>query len=128
MRYPLDPAQLVTTAAYVITREACARLADEVIPVRAAADSWGFFLTEGFLERVRCVVPSLVGVRTDFKSAIDYLPASSVRQRAARFIERRRVFPLHQALAATRSLRERRMGRVRLVDETSPLAQTSLEE
>src|SRR5215469_11246506 len=46
-----------STAAYLITREACARMAEFVLPVRSRADWWAHFYQEGALDRVRCVMP-----------------------------------------------------------------------
>src|SRR5215472_13616516 len=42
-----DRGQAESTGCYLITREACARMVRTVLPVRAAADSWGFFSGEG---------------------------------------------------------------------------------
>jgi glycosyl transferase, family 25 len=120
--YPIDIRQPITTAAYLVTREACAPLVDLVVPVRAAADSWGLFYEEGAVHRLRCVVPRPAGVRTDFKSTIDYVSATSMRVRATTAISRRRIFPLHQLLALKRRRLEKRMTRVTVVPERSALA------
>jgi glycosyl transferase family 25 len=120
--YPIDVRQPITTAAYLITRQACERLVDLLVPVRAAADDWGRFHDEGAVDRLRCVVPRPAGVRTDFKSTIDYLSATSLRGRAATAVSQRRIFPLYQLLALKRRRLETRMSRVSIVAERSPLA------
>jgi glycosyl transferase family 25 len=120
--YPIDVRQPITTAAYLITRQACAQLVDILVPVRAAADDWGRFHDEGAVDRLRCVVPRPAGVRTDFKSTIDYISASSLRARVTTAISRRHVFPFHQLLALKRKRLERSMTRVSIVPERSPLA------
>jgi glycosyl transferase family 25 len=120
--YPIDIRQPITTAAYLITREACDPLIDVIVPVRAAADSWGLFRDGGAVERLRCVVPRPTGVRTDFKSTIDYISATSLRARAATAVAQRRVFPLYQLLALKRRRLERSMSRISIVPERSPLA------
>jgi glycosyl transferase, family 25 len=120
--YPLDVRQPITTAAYLITREACEPLVDLVVPVRAAADSWGFFHDHGAVERLRCVVPRPAGVRTEFKSTIDYVSATSPRVRLTTAISRHRIFPFHQLLTLNRRRVEKRMTGVRVVSERSPMA------
>src|SRR6266568_5018172 len=57
---PIDPWQLDSGGAYVITREACERMIKSLVPVRACSDEWGYFCQEGLLNRVRCVIPSTV--------------------------------------------------------------------
>jgi hypothetical protein len=120
--YPLRVEQPITTAAYLITREACERLYELVVPVRAAADSWAHFHVEGAVERLRCVTPCVAHVRTDFKSTLGYDAARSLRSRVSTAVSRNRLPPFHQALTAYRNRLERRMSRVSLVDAPSPLA------
>jgi glycosyl transferase, family 25 len=120
--YPIDVRQPASGVAYLITREACDALVELLVPVRAAVDSWGLFHEAGAVERLRCVVPRPVGLRTDFKSTIDYLRTASLRARASTAISQRRIFPLHQLVALKRKRLERSMTRVRIVPERSPLA------
>jgi glycosyl transferase family 25 len=120
--YPIDIRQPITTAAYLITREACEPLVDLLVPVRVAADSWSIFHEQGAVDRLRCVVPRPAGVRTDFKSTIDYISATSLRSRVTTAIAQRHVFPLHQLLSLKRRRLERSMTRVSIVSERSPLA------
>lgn len=65
---PIDPWQLSSACAYVITREACERMIKSLVPLRTCADEWGYFYREGFLDRVRCVVPSTVSGANQFQS------------------------------------------------------------
>jgi glycosyl transferase, family 25 len=112
---PMDIRQPISTAAYVITREACTGLLDVVRPVRAGADGWAFFYEQGGFDRLRCVVPRPVGMRTDFKRAIDYLPSGSRRAALASLVDRHRLFPFSQLLALKRWIRELRMSRYEIV-------------
>jgi glycosyl transferase family 25 len=65
---PIDPWQLKSGSAYLITREACERMIKSLVPVRACADEWGYFRHEGLLDRVRCVVPSTISGANRFHS------------------------------------------------------------
>jgi hypothetical protein len=65
---PIDPWKVSSACAYVITREACERMIKSLVPLRTCADEWGYFYHEGFLDRVRCVVPSTVSGANQFQS------------------------------------------------------------
>lgn len=65
---PIDPWQLASGSAYVITREACERMIKSLVPVRACPDEWGYFYHEGLLDGVRCVVPATVSGANQFHS------------------------------------------------------------
>jgi glycosyl transferase family 25 len=41
LMYPIDAQQPITAAAYLISRAAARSLSEAIVPVRAAADSWG---------------------------------------------------------------------------------------
>jgi glycosyl transferase, family 25 len=65
---PIDPWQLASGSAYVITREACERMIKSLVPVRACPDEWGYFYDEGLIDGVRCVVPATVSGANQFHS------------------------------------------------------------
>jgi glycosyl transferase family 25 len=123
--YPLDPNQLNTTAAYLINRKACRGLANWILPVRAGADSWGEFYGQGAIESLRVVTPRLVSVRKDFRSTIGYVGQRSARARLFGAVERHRIFPLFQLMTLNRHLIERRMSKVVIVSEASPILHAS---
>jgi glycosyl transferase family 25 len=123
--YPVDPNQLNTTAAYLVTREACRGLANSILPVRAGADSWGEFYARGAIESIRVVTPRQASVRKDFRSTIGYVGARSARAQLFEAVERRRIFPLFQLMTINRHLIERRMSKVVIVDEISPIVASS---
>jgi glycosyl transferase family 25 len=122
LAYPLDARKPLTTAAYLITPEACRRLAEVVLPVRVAADTWGHFYELGAIESVRCVIPRPVSVRKDFKSTIDYVGPRSMRLRTTTFVARHRLPLFFQLLTLNRHLVERRMSKTLVVPDPSPIA------
>ena len=65
---PIDPWHVRSAGAYVITREGGERLIKSLVPLRSCADEWGYFYHEGFLDRVRCIVPSTVSGASQFHS------------------------------------------------------------
>jgi glycosyl transferase, family 25 len=122
--YPLRAEQPITTAAYLITVEAARRLAEAVPPIRVAADKWEYFYELGAIDSLRCVLPRPVAVRKDFKSTTGTTSPDALRSRLTSFAARHRVFPLVQLLTLNRHLIERRMSRIELVTERSPIAMT----
>jgi glycosyl transferase family 25 len=118
--YPLDLAPLNSTMGYVITRSACRRMADLVLPIKVGPDSWAYFHEQGALERVRCVYPRPIRARTDFKSTMDYSGGVAGGAKVTAAISERRVFPLAQILAVRRAMTARKMSRFSVVPEPSP--------
>jgi glycosyl transferase family 25 len=115
--YPIEIGQPNGAQAYVITRSAGERLVELMIPIRAAADSWAFLYEHGGIESLRCVIPRPFGVRSAFKSTIDYVQSDTAAGRISELIARRRLFPLYQLLALKRAALGQRMSRFAVVDE-----------
>jgi glycosyl transferase family 25 len=114
---PIDIHQPRSTGAYVVTREACERLAKSLMPVRVQADSWWYFYSEGLLDRVRCVVPQPVLKSAKFTSMIgSYSLRSGIRGRLAAPLMRHKIPVLHQALCYRRQRILRQWARAEIVD------------
>ena len=114
---PLDINRLVNAAAYVITREACERMDERVLPLRANADDWVFFYKEGILDRVRCVLPLAVTKNAEFESTIGlYSLGGGLRGRLVASLVRLRIPLLHQAILYRRRRIFATAGRSEVVD------------
>jgi glycosyl transferase family 25 len=114
---PLDVRRPGSSAGYVITREACARMVEMVLPVRASPDDWWFFYRAGALDRVRCVVPMPVRKSPQFGSTIgQYGLGNGLKGRMLAPLVRNRVAPIHQLIALRRERIHRRYTRLELVD------------
>ncbi len=114
---PIDISQPESGAAYVITREACKRMTENVLPIRSKADDWGRFYREGMLDRVRCVVPVPVTKDPAFPSTMDYHSHRSFKARMLALIERYHLRLLDRAVVYRRQRIWRRFNRVEIVDE-----------
>ncbi|MGN6578183.1 MAG: glycosyltransferase family 25 protein [Nocardioides sp.] len=112
---PADVGDLAGTGAYLITREACARMLKEMLPVRARADDWEFFCERGALDNVRCVIPMPVRADTRFRTTIDHYGARSLQTRVRDAVQRIPV--LSQALARRRQRLLARRTQVELIDD-----------
>lgn len=92
---PVDPSQVISALAYIVGVRAAERMAQMIIPVRFAADSWGEYVTGGAIASLRCafprpVVPSKTvtstirhgdaGGRPSFAKQVLTLPVDSLRQ------------------------------------------------
>lgn len=114
---PIDVRQPGSSAAYVITREACRRMDELMLPVRASPDDWWFFYREGILDRVRCVAPLPVTKSPAFESTIGlYSLGNGLKNRLIAPLVRRRIPGLQQALSRRRERIYRQWTRSELVD------------
>lgn len=113
---PIDIRQPRSAGAYIITREACERMARSLLPIRIQADTWWFFYREGFLDRVRCVTPQPALKSPQFNSTIgSYSLGSGLRGRLAALLMRRKIPLVHQALCYRRQRILRQWSRSELV-------------
>lgn len=114
---PINIRQLTSGGAYLITREACQRMVEFVMPVRVNPDEWYHFYREGVLDRVRCVTPLPVVKNAGFTSTVgSYSLGNGVRARLVWPLVRRKLPGLHQALRYRRQRIYRKWGRSELVD------------
>jgi len=81
LAFPASVADVGATGAYLITREACQRMAEAMLPVRTFVDNWGYFRTEGVLDRVRCIVPMPVQISPAFRTTIEHYGPSTLQTR-----------------------------------------------
>jgi hypothetical protein len=78
-----------------------------LVPVQACPDEWGYFYHEGFLDRVRCVVPSTISGANQFHSTMgSYTLGSGLKSRLLWPIVKLRLPVLQQIL----TYRRRRIG------------------
>jgi glycosyl transferase family 25 len=114
---PVDVSQLVNAAAYVITREACERMNERGMPVRANADDWRFFYKDGILDRVRCVLPLTVVKSPKFESTIGlYSLGNGVKGRLVAPFVRHKIPLLRQVVLYRRQRILRQWDRSEIVD------------
>jgi glycosyl transferase, family 25 len=114
---PIDVATPESSAAYVITREACERMIKATLPFQARPDNWGHFYNEGALDRVRCVMPLPVAKAPEFASTIDYNSQRSAKARILGIVDRYNLRFLQKAIAYRRRRIWQRITRVEFVDE-----------
>ena len=108
---------LVSSSAYIITREACERMIKCVLPVRVPIDDWRFFYREGALDRMRCVAPVPVHNNAKLVSTIgSYTLGNGLRARMLWPLVNRKIPVLHQALSYRRQRIQRRWSRSEVVD------------
>lgn len=114
---PADVSHLASGAAYIITREACARFAERGLPIRGKPDEWGRFCTEGILDRVRCVFPLAVRKNPNFTSTIWYYSNPGLKTRVLEIIARHDLRIFQRVVSFRRKRIWRRYNRVSFLDE-----------
>lgn len=112
---PLDVDQPHSSAGYVITREACRRMLDQMTPARASSDDWAFHYRQGVIDRLRCVVPMPIQKSPRFPSTI-IRDAGSLKARLRATALGRSSPLLHRAIAWRRTRILRRGASIELVD------------
>ena len=115
----VDEGQAASAGGYLITREACERMVNTVLPVRVVADDWAFFYRKGAIDRLRCVVPMPVIQSPAFRTTISYHEPGSLYGSVRETIAGSRVPILHQALALRRRrhLQHYARGRTEFVED-----------
>jgi glycosyl transferase family 25 len=114
---PVDVGQLVSGAAYVITREACERMAKQATPVCAKADDWARHCREGILDKVRCVVPMVVTKNPTFASTIGYYSELSFKARMLEVIAKHNLQVLEHVVTRRRERIWRKYTRIAFEDD-----------
>jgi len=125
----VDESQAGSAGAYLITREACARMVKTGLPVRVVADDWAFFSRQRAIDRLSCVVPMPVVQSPAFRTTMRSRPPGSLYASVREAISGSRVPILHQALAHRRRRHMQRytIGRTEFVEELSEAALGLLE-
>lgn len=126
LAYPMDIGNLTSSAAYLITRDACARMAQTILPVRVHADDWAHFYQVGALDQVRCVDPRPVRQHWGLDSTMSHSTPNGFRARIRETIVRYRVPPLYHIRAWSRR-NAGRMWTTEFVAEASPQSITRRE-
>lgn len=118
LAFPIDGRQLVSAGAYVITREGCERMMKSLLPLRTCADEWAYFFREGYLDRVRCVVPLSVRSAAKLTSTQgSYVLANGgLKQRLLWPIVKLELPVLHQILTYRRQRIQDRFAQWEIVD------------
>lgn len=121
--YPVDikECELGSAGAYIITAEACERMAKAILPVQVPADEWSFFYEQGVFDRLRCVFPLPVSKAADFRSTIGYHDERSWKALVSTMTDKMHVPLVKKALSRRRQRIHDMWSRVELVDEVSPL-------
>jgi len=122
---PVHTRQPESGAAYIITREACARMTERAFPIQTKADDWAHFIQIGGIDRLRCVVPIVVHKHPGFQSTMGYYADSSLKARALAVIDRLGLGLVQRVVAYRRKRIWRRYTRVEFVDNPGPSLPTS---
>lgn len=119
--YPMDIKQPITITAYIIGRQAATNMANEIIPIKVAADSWSYYFDKGCFDSFRVQFPMSVKTK-NFKSSIDYFEKDSLKSKVLSFVDKYKVFVFYQILALRRKWHLNKMlGHFELTNKISPI-------
>jgi hypothetical protein len=114
--FPVDISQPVSGAAYIITREACERMAKLALPIATKADDWAHFHRVGAIDQLRCVHPLAVRKAPEFGSTMGYYSDASMRARVLALIGRYDLGLVKRVVAYRRERIWRKYRQVEFVD------------
>lgn len=104
-------------AAYLMGKEACKALLENIYPIRAAADSWEFYFQLHCFDTIKVLYPRLIETK-HFKSSIDYLRANSFRAKVSNVLNNFVVSKM--ILNFRRKLQSKKNSQFIVVNEKSP--------
>lgn len=108
---PVDPSQVVSALAYIVGVRAAARMAEMIVPVRFAADSWGEYVSGGAIASLRCAFPRPVVPDKTVTSTIRHGDAGGQHSFAKLVL----TLPVDSLRRANRWRISRQMNRVEIV-------------
>ncbi len=114
--HPVQKHSPITTGAYLITRDAAKALAEGILPVRVAADTWHHFISHGMVKNFRCLYPLRIS-DANFKSSIGYVDVDSWRYRFTRFVDDKKIPLLNSLLRSRRDVMRNKRMKFSLVDK-----------
>jgi len=116
--FPIDINQPITTAGYILTKEAAKKLAKIVLPIRVGPDSWGYFYENKGFESFRCIYPvplQQTGAKSDIHS-------QSLRGKISKFIDDYKIPGIYHLIRSIRLKNIESRSKVELVDLPSPIS------
>jgi len=118
--FPLT-VDLVTTAAYIISREAAQRMHDKIKPIRVGPDSWNNFYELGCFDSFKAVYPLVVKTK-HFKSSINYFEGNRIGGFISSFINTYKLPIIYDLVKYMRMRRFKKIfSNISLTDEVSPI-------
>jgi glycosyl transferase, family 25 len=112
---PVNPLQILSGNAYIITRKACESIIRYQTPLKNTSDSWGVYINDHALKNLRCIYPMLADV-ADFKSTIDYISDSHIRGKFTTVIEKTKIFPFFHMMRALRKYKRKRKLNFQIIE------------
>ncbi len=122
LRFPIDISRILSTAGYVITRDAVKSLLDILLPIRVSPDSWGYFYENAGFKSFRCVYPMpirITAVQSDIHSR-------TLRGAVTRFFDENQIPLLGKLVREMRQKSISELTKIELVDSPSTIAGTGL--
>lgn len=121
LAYPMSLNSLGAAGAYIIKKSVARKFAEQLIPIRAAADTWHYFHEIGIFQTVRCVIP--FAVTSSFaESTIDYIKKDNLAGRLKSFLATHNILFVRDLLKWRRKRIWQKLTKFSFTDRISPLS------
>lgn len=112
----------ITTGCYYISQQAAKKLANIILPIRVAADSWEYFMQNSDFKNLKVVFPRPI-YDAGFKSDIDYNEAYSNKfvNKIKNFIDSLNIKFVNKLLVKRRKKLEKQMSLFALTEKESTI-------
>lgn len=119
--YPMSLDNLGAAGAYIIKKSVAQKFVNQLIPIRAAADTWHYFHKIGIFETLRCVIP--FAANSSFaESTIDYIKKDNVMGGVKSFLARHNILFINDLLIWRRKRIWKKLTKFSFADARSPLS------
>jgi glycosyl transferase, family 25 len=119
LAYPMSLNSLGAAGAYIIKKSVAQKFAQQLIPIRAAADTWHYFYEIGIFQTVRCVIPFVV-VSSFAESTIDYIKKDNLVGKLKSFFAAHNILFVNDLLKWRRKRIWKKLTKFSFTDDVSP--------
>lgn len=124
LAYPMSLNNLGASGAYVMKKSVAQKFANQLIPIRAAADTWHYFHQIGIFETLRCVIPFAANSSLA-ESTIDYIKKDNFVGKLKSFLAGHNILFINDLLVWRRRRIWQKLTKFSFTDAVSPLSPTN---
>lgn len=125
LAYPMSMNNLGGAGAYIIKKSVAQKFVNQLIPIRASADTWHYFHQIGIFETLRCVMP--FAANSSFaESTIDYIKKDNLIGKLKSFLAYHNILFINDLLIWRRKRIWEKLTKFSFTDAASPYSPNRL--